>query len=140
MNNIEISGYAVAPAKHVTTKSGKEMAEFRIGVNSGKKPDGSSDSFFLRVLCFGYAVPNAMTFGKGDFIIVNGQLKVEQYTTKDGNNGTSVTVLAREVYKAERHRIEQSNTGSSGGFGAGTWEQSTPFSGGSNAMNEEIPF
>lgn len=79
------------------TKGGKSMCRFSVA--STKKVEGKEPvTSWVNVLCFDeMASMVSEKVGQGDRVMVTGRLEVEKYTDKDGNERTSVTVLADDV-------------------------------------------
>lgn len=92
----------------------------------------------------------AETITKGCRVIVHGRFKTRQYTTKEGENRTSVEIDAEEVGPSLRYAVAQvkkmSRSGGGGGSGAPTedpWSTGTPAGGsrgGSSSHDPEPPF
>lgn len=79
------------------TKGGKAMCRFSVA--STKKVEGKEPvTSWVNVLTFDeQAQQVAERVGQGDRVMVTGRLEIEQYTDKDGNARTSVTILADDV-------------------------------------------
>ena len=80
-----------------TTAAGKPMATFSVA-SSYKKDGRDPITTWIDVLCFDeQASVVCERLGKGDRVVVSGKLSIEKYQKKDGQEGTSVRLLADEV-------------------------------------------
>lgn len=79
------------------TKGGTPMCRFSVA--STKKQEGREPvTTWVNVLCFKeMASLVAEKVQKGDRVLVTGKLEQEQYTDKDGNARSSLTLLADDV-------------------------------------------
>lgn len=76
------------------TQKGTSMAKFRMAVNDKR----NDDTLYLNVLCFGKmaeALKEHLT--KGRLVGVQGKIKVDDYTDKEGKERISVCVMADEI-------------------------------------------
>lgn len=99
MRGIEAAfcGFLARNAEARTTKAGNAMAVLNVGVPDGGEA-GAGDVAWLKVLAFNeLAEGPAQALTKGAQIYVEGQLKLERWATKKGQERTGLTVLARLV-------------------------------------------
>ena len=97
MIRVELDGNVGKQPELKTTKSGEQMCRFSVA--STKKVEGREPvTSWVNVLCFDeMANLVAEKVGQGDRVIVTGRLEVEKYQDKDGNERTSVTVMADDI-------------------------------------------
>jgi single-strand DNA-binding protein len=70
------------------------MSKFRIASN-GRRDD---ETLFLNVLCFGKMAETLQTFlVKGRLVEIQGKLKVDNYEDAEGNQRSSICVMADEI-------------------------------------------
>ena len=87
LNVIAIMGRLVADPEHRTTPAGVAVCKFRIACdrNFAKPGEQRQAEFVCRY------------FQKGSLVAINGRLQTNTYTGKDGNNRTSVAVVADNI-------------------------------------------
>jgi single-strand DNA-binding protein len=88
------SGRLTKDAEAGTTHKGTPMSKFRIASN-GRRDD---ETLFLNVLCFGKMAETLQTFlVKGRLVEIQGKLKVDNYEDAEGNQRSSICVMADEI-------------------------------------------
>ena len=88
------SGRLTKDAEAGQTHNGTTMSKFRIASN-GRRDD---DTLFLNVLCFGKMAETLQTFlVKGRLVEIQGKLKVDNYEDGEGNQRSSICVMADEI-------------------------------------------
>ena len=88
------SGRLTKDAEAGTTHKGTAMSKFRIASN-GRRDD---ETLFLNVLCFGKMAETLQTFlVKGRLVEIQGKLKVDNYEDAEGNQRSSICVMADEI-------------------------------------------
>lgn len=88
------SGRLTKDAEAGTTHKGTTMSKFRIASN-GRRDD---ETLFLNVLCFGKMAETLQTFlVKGRLVEIQGKLKVDNYEDAEGNQRSSICVMADEI-------------------------------------------
>lgn len=98
MNNYCVAGNVCGEVTFKTLPSGKEAAEFSVAVN--KKFGEKEETSFFTVKCYGFAAGIAHTIGKGDFVLIAGELKQERWDDKDsGAKRSKVVLIAFNVAK-----------------------------------------
>ena len=94
MNKIELMGRLV---NDVELKKGKsiEYSKFAIAV----KRKGKDEVDFINCIAFGKVAESIVKYTeKGNRIIVEGSLQIENYESKEGNKVTSVNVIVNDFY------------------------------------------
>lgn len=96
MNMVMLQGRLTASPESKTLGSGKNLTEFSIAVRRPGKDDVAD---FFRCTAWD-ATAEFVTnyFGKGDGIIVQGQLRQERWEDESGQKREAVRVTVREVY------------------------------------------
>ena len=86
-----------------TTSGGKSVTSFTIACERDvKNQDGSRTTDFIDCVAWGTTAEFAAKyFGKGRMVIVEGRLRVRDWTDKNGNKRKAVEVLADHVYFGE---------------------------------------
>lgn len=88
------SGRLTKDAEAGTTHKGTTMSKFRIASN-GRRDD---ETLFLNVLCFGKMAETLQDFlVKGRLVEIQGKLKVDNYEDAEGNQRSSICVMADEI-------------------------------------------
>jgi len=97
MIRVEIDGNVGKQPELKQTKGGESMCRFSVA--STRKQEGREPvTSWVNVLCFKeMASLVSEKVQQGDRVIVVGRLEVEKYQDKDGNERTSITVLADDV-------------------------------------------
>lgn len=109
MNSIVISGRLTRRPELKQTKTNKYMSDFSIAVNRGtKNDDGEFETDFINCRCWNKTAENLCNYqDKGDLIIVEGSIRVENYTDKDGNNRYLTYVLANNIEYTSKKQITE---------------------------------
>ena len=80
----------------------KAVARYSLAVNRSYKKDGESEADFINIVAFGKAGEFAgKYFKKGQLVAVEGELRINQYTDKDGNKRWSTDVVVNKQHFAE---------------------------------------
>lgn len=92
MYQINLDGYVGADAKVETTKNGSKYVTFRLGNNGDKFPRG--ETYWHTVTCWENSplFNMAKSLKKGSSVIVNGELKYDSYTDKNGIHQEGKTI------------------------------------------------
>lgn len=99
LNVVAIMGRLVKDPELKTSNSGKSVCSFRIANDSGyKNADGSSQTNWLDVVAWGKTAEFVCKyFLKGSLIAIDGRLQTRQYQDKNGQNRTSVEIVANNA-------------------------------------------
>ena len=96
MNSINILGRLTKQPELKTSQSGKYYSNFSIAVNTGWG-DNRETSFF-NCMAFGKTAETVVQyFSKGHRILIDGSLKQDSWTDKEGNKKTSVSIIVNRV-------------------------------------------
>ena len=109
MNNITLYKKKKKKPELKQTKTNKYMSDFSIAVNRGiKNEDGEYEVDYINCRCWNKAAENLCNYqDKGNLIIVEGSLRVENYTDKDGNNRYLTYVLANNIEYTIRKQVTE---------------------------------
>ena len=99
--HVTIAGNLTADPELTITTSGAAVANFRVAVTSRVR-DGNAwrdgDTSFYRVNCWRDLATNVTdSLGKGDRVLVVGQLRMRSWETPEGEQRSVVEVTAEEV-------------------------------------------
>jgi len=88
------SGRLTRDAELGQSRKGTSMSKFRIASN-GRRDD---ETLFMNILCFGKMAETLNEFLiKGRLVEIQGKLKVDDFEDAEGNQRTSVCVMADEI-------------------------------------------
>jgi single-strand DNA-binding protein len=129
LNKIMIIGNLGADPELRYTPSGKAVTELRVAVNDNRKgPDGEwiEETLWFRVSVWEQAAERlAEQLRKGNKVYAEGQLRVREYESRDGEKRQSLELgFARVVNLERRSRDEEG--GSPGGSGGGAYADAPP--------------
>ncbi len=140
LNNVNLMGRLTRDPELRHTQNNTPVASYTLAIN---RDFGEKDADFIDIVAWKKAGEFANSyFRKGMPVIVQGRLQSRKWTDKDGNNRTSVEVVADRQYFAESKSKNESAAPqySSGG---GSYDED---SGGYSAFSElegsddELPF
>ena len=143
MNRLIMMGRLVAdPEVRYGAANGSAVATFRIAVDRRFKREGDPDADFFRITSFGRQAEFAEKYlRKGTKILLEGEIRNNNYTGKDGNMVYSDQIIANSIEFAESKNA-QSNNGFGGDMGtpvpntnAGDGFMNIP-----DGIEEELPF
>ena len=99
MNSIQLIGRLTSKPELRYTASNKAVSNFNIAVNrSFTNVDGSRDADFISCQVWNKQAENLVKYqDKGSLIAVEGNLRVEQFEDKDGNNRYKTYVAANNI-------------------------------------------
>ena len=99
MNSIQLIGRLTSKPELRYTASNKAVSNFNIAVNrSFTNVDGSRDADFISCQVWNKQAENLVKYqDKGSLIAVEGNLRVEQFEDKDGNNRYKTYVLVSNI-------------------------------------------
>lgn len=107
-NIIVIEGRLTKDPSYMKTKNGKSLCKFSIANNRYYYTNGSlqKEVYFFDLVAWGYnADKAAVNLFKGRHILVNGELRQNRYTAKDGSKKTAVYILALEIKNLDKKSI-----------------------------------
>lgn len=107
MNSINILGRLTKQPELKTSQSGKYYSNFSIAVNTGWG-DNKETSFF-NCMSFGKTAETVVQyFSKGHRILIDGSLKQDSWSDKDGNKRTSVSIIVNRVdFIEQKDKVEK---------------------------------
>src|SRR6266700_5632419 len=81
------------------TNDGMQVASFSLAVSTwSKEAEGKGEPIWLRIVAFGKLAETVEKFvKKGSQVLVAGRLSLQEYTTKDGKERTSVEIIAQSI-------------------------------------------
>lgn len=139
MNKVILMGRLVADPETRYTPSNTSISRFRLAVNRGGKPqEGQPTADFFEIVTWQKTADFVgKYFKKGMQVLVEGRLRNDQWTDKDGQKHYRTEVTADQVYFAEGRREGQgggeytptaagnqrdygNNAGNSAGSGSGS--------------------
>lgn len=100
MNKAIVVGHLGHDVSLKTTQAGKNIGEFSLGETDykNKNADGKPNTNWFSVSVFGEQAANCHKYiKKGSHVLVEGSLKIEKYTGKDGAEKTAVKLVANSV-------------------------------------------
>lgn len=109
MNRVILLGRLVADPETRMTQSNIAITRFKLAVNrQGKKEDGQPTADFLQITAWRHTAEFIQKyFSKGQQVLIEGYLRNNQYTDKDGNKRYSDDIHASQVYFADSKRDRQ---------------------------------
>lgn len=110
-NRITIMGRLTSEPTSSQTKGGTSVTKFNLAVDRGFGEDKKTD--YIPVVFFGKTAENVAKYvGKGQQLLVSGQLQTGSYEDKDGNKRTTFEVFATEFSFCEGKRESSTNSAS----------------------------
>ena len=105
-------GRLVADPETRMTQSNIAMTRFKLAVNrQGKKEDGQPTADFFQITAWRQTAEFVSKyFSKGQQVLIEGYLRNNQYTDKDGNKRYSDDIHADKVYFADSKRDKVDDT------------------------------
>ena len=99
LNVVAIMGRLAADPQLRQTTTGKNVASFRIACDRGRRDaNGQSQADWLDVVAWDRTAEFVCKyFQKGSLIAIDGRLQSRSYQDKNGNNRTSVAVVADNI-------------------------------------------
>ena len=113
MNRVILLGRLVADPETRMTQSNIAMTRFKLAVNrQGKKEEGQPTADFFQITAWRQTAEFVSKyFSKGQQVLIEGYLRNNQYTDKDGNKRYSDDIHASQVYFADSKRDRQEQGG-----------------------------
>lgn len=99
MNKVIIIGRLTKDVELLETPGGTPLARLSVAVNrSYKNSDGEREADFFNVTVWGNQADNCRKYlEKGRQVAIQGELRNDTYTDKNGDKRTSTTINAQEV-------------------------------------------
>ena len=116
MNKIILLGRLVADPETRYTQSNIAMTRFKLAVNrQGKKEEGQPTADFFQVTAWRHTAEFVgKYFSKGQQVLIEGYLRNNSYTDKEGNKRYSDDIHASQVYFADSKRGTDNNVATTG--------------------------
>ena len=133
MNRVILLGRLVAEPEARTTQSGIAMTRFKLAVNrQGKKEDGQPTADFFQVTAWRHTAEFIQKyFSKGQQVLIEGYLRNNTWTDKDGNKRYSDDIHADRVYFADSKRSNDNSNDNK------TYSEPAPYQ---LSEDEDLPF
>ena len=106
INKVILLGRLVADPETRYTQSNIAMTRFKLAVNrQGKKEDGQPTADFFQITAWRHTAEFVQKyFTKGQQVLIEGYLRNNTWTDKDGNKRYSDDIHAEKVYFADSKR------------------------------------
>lgn len=107
-NIILIEGRLTKDPTYMKTKNGKSLCKFSIANNRFYYSNGTlqKEVYFFDLVTWGYnADKAAVSLFKGRHVLVNGELRQNIYTSKDGIKKSAFYILALEIKNLDKKSI-----------------------------------
>ncbi len=132
--HVTIAGNLTADPELTITNSGAQVANFRVAVTARVREGNTwrdGDTSFYRVTCWRDLATNVTdSLGKGDRVLVVGQLRMRSWETPEGEQRSVVEVTAEEVGPSLRWataKPERAARKPNGNGGKGEFAEEPPF-------------
>jgi single-strand DNA-binding protein len=115
INKVILMGRLVADPETRMTQSNIAMTRFKLAVNrGGKKQEGQPTADFIQITAWRQTAEFVQKyFHKGQQVLIEGYLRNNNWTDKDGNKRYADEVHAEHVYFADSKRDKVDDTGES---------------------------
>lgn len=135
MNKIQLIGNLGRDPEMRFTPSGKPVTEFSLAVSRRpRQGETQGETDWFRIICWDRLAEIADQYlKKGNQVYIDGRLQIRRYTNNEGQERTSVEVVANEMLmlgsRADREggyreQDSGSSSGSSGSGGSGNFDDS----------------
>lgn len=107
-NIVVMEGRLTKDPTYMKTKNGKSLCKFSIANNRFYYMNGTlqKEVFFFDLVTWGYTADKAaVSLFKGRHVLVNGELRQNVYTAKDGTKKSSVYILALDIKNLDKKSI-----------------------------------
>ena len=104
-NKVILAGRLASDPELITIKNGKELQICRFRIASNTVVKGKKETLFIRVTTFGKQATRIREhLKKGDPVIVDGRLRLDQYANRNGEKTTAYEIIANRVIFLPRKR------------------------------------
>ena len=115
LNRVILMGRLCADPESRQTQSNVPVCRFRIAVNRPKSKDGNQEADFINCTAWrGTAEFVSRYFSKGSMIVIEGQLRNNDYTDNNGVKHYSMDVLAESVEFGESKNAQSGGAAQQG--------------------------
>lgn len=106
---VELTGNVGQKPELIITPGGSKVCQFSVAIDGGKEPEtGEKVTTWVRVACFKEVAEQVEAeVNKGDRLWCRGNLKLDEFTRKDGTAGAAIRMAAFEVTKVLRGKDER---------------------------------
>lgn len=107
-NIVVMEGRLTKDPTYMKTKNGKSLCKFSIANNRFYYMNGTlqKEVFFFDLVTWGYTADKAaVSLFKGRHVLVNGELRQNVYTAKDGTKKSSVYILTFDIKNLDKKSI-----------------------------------
>ncbi|WP_295160337.1 single-stranded DNA-binding protein [uncultured Brachyspira sp.] len=107
-NIVIIEGRLTKDPSYMKTKNGKSLCRFSIANNRYYYTNGvfQKEVYFFDLITWGYSADKAaVSLFKGKHVLVNGELRQNIYTAKDGSRKTSFYILALDIKNLDKKSV-----------------------------------
>lgn len=106
LNSVNVQGRLVKEPELRMTSGGKDITEFSIAVNDGKRVD------YVPVIAWGKNAINICNFlKKGSELVVQGKLQNDRWEDKNGNKQSKLKILCSVPHFTAQNKSENQSTG-----------------------------
>ena len=115
MNRAILMGRLCADPEFRQTQSNVAVCRFRIAINRPKSKDGNQEADFINCVAWrSTAEFVSRYFSKGSMIIIEGQLRNNDYTDNNGTKHYGIEVLCDEVHFGETKNAQNGGAAQQG--------------------------
>ncbi len=99
MNKVYLAGRLTKKPELKQTKNGKNVSDFSLAISRGiKDEDGNEQADFINCRCWNKTAENLCKYqDKGSFILVEGNIRVDKYTDKEGKSKTATYIMVENI-------------------------------------------
>lgn len=133
MNKVILMGRMAADPETRYTQNNTAMTRFKIAVNRQIKQEGQPTADFFQITAWGKTAEFVQKyFTKGQQVLVEGNLRNNSWTDKDGNKRYSDDIHAEKVYFADSKKSNDNSNDNK------TYTEPAPYQFSEN--DEDLPF
>ena len=136
INKVILLGRLVADPGTRYTQSNIAMTRFKLAVNrQGKKEDGQPTADFFQVTAWRHTAEFVQKyFTKGQQVLIEGYLRNNTWTDKDGNKRYSDDIHATQVYFADSKKSNDNSNDNK------TYTEPAPYQFSEDLEEDSLPF
>ena len=132
MNKVILMGRMVADPETRYTQNNTAMTRFKIAVNRQYKQEGQPTADFFQITAWGKTAEFVQKyFTKGQQVLIEGNLRNNSWTDKDGNKRYSDDIHAEKVYFADSKKSNDNSNDNK------TYSEPAPYQ---LSEDEDLPF
>ena len=131
LNSVNVQGRIVKSPELRMTSGGKDITEFNVAVNDGKRVD------YVGVIAWGKNAVNICNYlEKGSELVVQGKLQNDRWEDKNGNKQSKLKVLCSVPHFTAQNKP----SGGNAGFSPPPPADNSYFNQPSNQDDDDLPF